>query len=516
MKDKTPQHDPVVTDRYRALFDNSADAILIIEKDKFVDCNQAAVDMLRYTDKNALLQCHPSELSPEYQPDGQRSFDKANKILADVAKSGSQRFEWVHVKSDGELFPVEVLLTAIPGDEGYTLHTVWRDISERKQLEEELRHSQKMEAVGTLAGGIAHDFNNTLVPIVTYSELLATALQDQPEFHEWAREIYRAGTLAATLVNKLLAVSRKDVSQPVIFDLEETTRNLLDLLGKLIGEDITIDFQGTGGELLIRTDPGNVEQIVLNLASNARDALPTGGEIRLTLSSVQRSGRPFASLEMTDDGVGMDVETLEQIFVPYFSTKELGRGTGLGMSMVYELVTKAEGQINARSSPGKGTTIEVLFPIVDRDVGESVGVAREVSRPLDKAEAFADAHILVVEDDAPISRLIRGVLGREGYRVSTASNGIKALKILESETPDLILTDVVMSQMSGPLMVKQMKAKGINIPVVFLSGYTDDRLAAHGFNATKVTLIRKPFTGAVLLGQVKEALASIQTGKSML
>ena len=146
----------------------------------------------------------------------------------------------------------------------------------------------------------------------------------------------------------------------------------------------------------------------------------------------------------------------------------------------------------------------------------SVGVAREASRPLDKAEAFADAHILVVEDDAPISRLIRGVLGREGFRVSTASNGIKALKILESETPDLILTDVVMSQMSGPLMVKQMKAKGINIPVVFLSGYADDRLAAHGFNATKVTLIRKPFTGAVLLGQVKEALASIQAGKSML
>ena len=176
MKDKTPQQDPVVTDRYRVLFDNSADAILIIEKDKFVDCNQAAVDMLRYTDKNALLQCHPSELSPEYQPDGQRSFDKANKILADVAKSGSQRFEWAHVKSDGEVFPVEVLLTAIPGDEDYTLHTVWRDISERKQLEEELRHSQKMEAVGSLAGGIAHDFNNTLVPIVTYSELLATAL----------------------------------------------------------------------------------------------------------------------------------------------------------------------------------------------------------------------------------------------------------------------------------------------------------------------------------------------------
>lgn len=515
MKDVTPQHDPVARDRYRALFDNSADAILIIEKDRFVDCNQAAVDMLRYTDKNSLLQCHPSELSPEYQPDGQRSFDKANNILANVVNCPSQRFEWVHVKSDGELFPVEVLLTAIPAEEGYILHTVWRDISERKQLEKELRHSHKMEVVGNLAGGIAHDFNNMLVPIVVYSDLLARALQDQPTLHEWAREISRAGTLATTLVNKLLTFNRKDVRQPVTLDLEETIKTLLGILSKLIGEDVTVDFQGTGGELWIETDPGDLEQIVLNLASNARDALPRGGEMRLTISSVQRSGRPFASVEMTDNGVGMDAETLKQIFVPFFTTKELGRGTGLGLSTVHELVIKAEGQINVRSSPGKGTTIEVLFPIAVRNVSQSVGVAPEESRPLDDAEAFAGAHILVVEDDAQIARIIRSLLGQEGFRVSPASNGSKALKMLESETPDLILTDVVMSQMSGPLMVKQMNDKGIYIPVVFMSGYTDDRLAAHGFDAKKISLIRKPFTTTILLGQIKKALASTRKRKSM-
>ena len=531
MKDSTPQLHAAAANRYRTLFDHSADALLIIENDKFVDCNQAAVDMLRYPDKNALLQrrpfdlvsysdknalsqCHPADLSPEFQPDGQRSIDKANKILANVVNFPNQRFEWVHVKSDGELFTVEVLLTAIPAAKGYTIHTVWRDLTERKQLEKELRHSQKMEALGNLAGGIAHDFNNILVPIVTYSDLLAEALQGKPELHKWAQEISHAGTLAATLVKKLLTVSRKDIRQPVTLDLEEATKNLLGILRTLVGEDVVVDFHGTRNELWIETDPGDVEQIVLNLASNARDALPKGGKIKLALSSVQRSDGPFASLEMTDNGVGMDAETLEQIFVPFFTTKELGRGTGLGMSTVYELVTKAHGQINVRSSPGKGTTIEALFPIVDREVSESVGVAREASRPFDEAEVFADAQILVVEDDIQIARVIRSVLGKAGFRVSAASNGIQALEILESETPDLILTDVVMSEMSGPLMIKKMNAKGIHVPVVFLSGYPSDHLTAYGFDAKKVALIRKPFIPSTLVNQVREALASARKNKS--
>ena len=515
MKDRTPRYDTVAADRYRALFDNSADAILIMEKDRFVDCNQAAVDMLRCKDKNALLQIHPSEISPEYQPDGQRSFDKANKILANVVNCRSQRFEWVHVKSDGELLPVEVLMTAIPDDEGYTLHIVWRDLSERKRLEKELRHSQKMEALGNLAGGIAHDFNNTLVPIVTYSDLLSMALQDRPELHEWACEISRAGTLATSLVNKLLTVSRKDERLPVTLDLEEAIASALGMICKLIGEDIEVSFQGTGSALWVETDPGDVEQVLLNLASNARDALPTGGKISLTLSKVQHLERPFARLEFTDNGVGMDAETLEQLFVPFFTTKELGSGTGLGMSSVYELVAKAEGQINAQSSVGKGTAIEVLLPIADNDESEPVEVTREETTPFAEAKAIDGAQILVVENDAQIKRLICNLLDQEGFSVRTANNGIKALERLETETPDLILADVVMPQMSGPLMIKRMNARGIYIPVIFLSGYTDDRLIAHGFDAKKISLIRKPFTAAMLVSRVKETLASARKGNSM-
>jgi len=206
-------------DRYRALFENSADAILIIEDDTFVDCNAAAVEMLRCRDKAAVRQTHPSELSPEIQPDGRRSFEKANEMMAIALERGSHRFEWEHLRADGEVFPVEVLLTAVPRDGGHALHTVWRDITDRKRLENELRHAHKMEAVGQLAGGIAHDFNNQLVGILGYAELLASQLQDRPDLLEHVLQIDRAGTRAASLVRQLLVFSHKEVSQPVVVDL---------------------------------------------------------------------------------------------------------------------------------------------------------------------------------------------------------------------------------------------------------------------------------------------------------
>ena len=514
MTGRIPISDPAATDRYRALFDNSADAILIIENDKFVECNQAAVDMLGYQDKKALLQCHPSELSPEYQPDGKRSFDKANEILSKIVHCGSQRFEWDHVKADGTLLPVEVSMTAIPAHEGYTLHIVWRDISERKRLEKELRHSHKMETLGNLAGGIAHDFNNTLVPIVTYSGLLAHSLRDQPKQLNWAQEINRAGKLAAATVKKLLAVSRQDDSVPITLNLEETVRNSMEMLSKLIGEDIKVSFNSSGRTLWVNTDPGDVEQILLNLASNARDALHKGGAITLSLSEVRKSGLHFARMEFTDNGVGMDNKTLEQIFDPFFTTKELGSGTGLGLSSVYELVKNSNGQVNVRSSLGKGTTIELLFPLVEGGNSDTAENAGKRVATVEEFKSTGDAHVLVVEDDAQVMQVICDLLDQRGYSVSTATDGLKALESLETESPNLILADVIMPQMSGPQMIREMNARGIHIPVVLLSGYTDDRLRAHGFDATNVLLIRKPFTASVLLNQVAKTLEMKQQGIS--
>ncbi len=495
-------------DRYQLLFETSADAMLIIEDNRFVDCNQAAVDILGLENKAALLRSHPADLSPPTQPDGRSSADKANEIMANIVHCRSQRFEWDHVRADGTLLPVEVSMTAIPSGDSYTLNIVWRDLSDRRRLEKELQHSQKMEALGSLAGGIAHDFNNTLVPIVTYSDLLARSLQDQPKLENWAQEIGRAGILAGCLVRKLLAVSRQDDRTPETLDLERTVLESLGMLRKLIGEDIEVCFNPTGGPLWVQTSPGDVEQVLLNLAANARDALPAGGTITLTLSVIEQSEQSFARLEFSDNGCGMDPETLENLFVPFFTTKEPGSGTGLGMASVHEVVTKANGKVRAESAVGVGTTIEVLLPVTAHPESESGSVDKEQSSSVDDNGEKQNAHILIVEDDTQIMRVICGVLSDNGYRISAASHGCLGLDAIETNVPDLILTDIIMPQMSGPLMVKEMNARGIHTPVLFLSGYSDRRLRAHGFDPADVSLLRKPFTAGELLAQVRKALAA--------
>ncbi len=497
--------DSVAVDRYRSLFDHSADAILIIENNAFVDCNQAAVDMLEYSDKEALLECHPWDLSPEFQPDGQRSNEKASEILSNIVERGSQIFEWDHRKADGSILPVEVSMTAIPSQSGHTLHIVWRDLSERRRLEKELRHSQKMDAIGSLAGGIAHDFNNTLVPIVSYSELLAHELKDQPTLREWAQEINRAGSLAASTVKKLLAISRREDRRPVKLDLQETTKNCIGMLRKLIGEDIAFQLHQSGGPLWVETDPGDVEHILLNLASNSRDALPSGGAIRLDVSPLRKGKRDFAQLIFRDNGIGMDAATLEQVFTPFFTTKQLGSGTGLGMSSVNELVRKAGGVVNAESSPGKGTTVELSIPMVN-PIDEVSRMSGIPITPSSRDTHRRNARILIVEDDFPIMQLLCSMLKQEGYHICTADDGETALEVLETETPDLILTDVVMPKMSGPSMIRELNQRGIHIPVLFLSGYTDDWLTAHGFDASSISFIQKPFTSELVLHRVREAL----------
>lgn len=210
----------------------------------------------------------------------------------------------------------------------------------------------------------------------------------------------------------------------------------------------------------------------------------------------------------------MDAQTLAQVFVPFFTTKELGSGTGLGMSLVYELVKKANARIDARSAPGQGTTVEVLFPIVEGHVGETTGAAGAQVGGIDEVVAKEDARILVVEDDIQIMRLLSDLLDREGFSVCRASDGIKALEILEIVSPDLILCDVIMPRMSGPQMVREMNARGMHVPVIFMSGYTDDRLTALDFDPVSVSLVRKPFTAGVLLGRVRQALASERSGPS--
>jgi len=494
--------------RYRALFENTADAILIIVGDKFVDCNQAAVDMLRARDKKQVLQTHPSELSPEYQSDGRLSFEKANELMAIALERGSHRFEWDHVRTDGEVFPVEVLLTAIPSDDGFELHTVWRDITERKKLETELRHSQKVETIGKLVGGIAHDFNNQLVPILGYVELLEEALQDRDDLLESVTSIRDAGVRAASLIKQLMVFSYKDTRKAEIIDLKATVEILLGMITTLIGEDIRLRYSGSGDALPVRINPGEIEQIVLNLATNARDAMPTGGEIELTVAEVTKQGSTFALLQVADSGTGMDDATLAQVFEPFFTTKEQGYGTGLGLSTLHSIVNQVNGSIDVITDPGKGSRFDIFLPCADGMVTSNPEQERteSPSPPPETEHAEVSGHILLAEDNEPVADFISGILRREGYKVTHAADGRQALSAIKNQDFDLILTDIIMPDMSGPEMIRALGKDDDIPPVVFMSGYTDDRLAAYGFNAADVSLLQKPFSYGELLSVVADAL----------
>ena len=278
-------------DPYRELFERSADAILIIEGETFVDCNDATVEMLRYRSREQMLQTHPSELSPSHQPDGRKSFEKANEMIAIAFDRGSHRFEWNHVRADGELFPVEVLLTTVAEPGRRTLHVVWRDITDRKRLEEELRHAQKMEAIGKLTGGIAHDFNNLLVAVLGHSDLLEPLLEGLPEAQEHVAGIRYAGESAAGLVRQLLAFGRKQRLSSVPFDLNELVRATGTLLQRVIGEQIVLVTSLDDEPVPTKADRGQLEQVLLNLAANGRDAMLDGGELRIETGCVRQHSR---------------------------------------------------------------------------------------------------------------------------------------------------------------------------------------------------------------------------------
>ncbi len=498
-------------DRYRLLFENSPDSLMIIEGDRFTDCNQAAVKMFRFTNKSEIIDRHPSEISPEYQPDGRLSAEKADEILARLVDEPYQCFEWTHIKSDGTLFPVEVSLLLLPGEHGPVLHTSLRDISGRKLLEKELRHSQKMDAIGKLAGGIAHDINNQLVPIIGYADMLAERLKGDDTTCEWAGEINRAARMAAVVIRKLLAISRKDQGEMVTLELGETVSSLLGMLSKLIGDDIRIDFQPPPKPLWVRVGAGDIEQILLNLASNSRDALPQGGVITVALAHADGTGGRQAHLRFADDGAGMDGETLANVFEPFFTTKALGAGTGLGLSTVYDLVTAVGGGIEATSDPGTGTTFDVHLPVYDENTGADAKAGLKRVQP--PTPSVLRGRILVVEDNEVVSRFAKRALELRGFSVIVADNAEEALESVSRDVPDLILSDVIMPGISGPQMIKKLEASGVCLPVVFMSGYTDDRLTKLGLDTSAVTLIRKPFSEAGLTEAIEDALSASRSSQ---
>jgi PAS domain S-box-containing protein len=384
----------------------------------------------------------------------------------------------------------------------------------RRKLEEQLQHSQKMEALGRLAGGIAHDFNNLLTGMMAFSELLIEHLPADDPLREGAEEARRSCERSALLTRQLLAVSRRQVLDPVVLDLSDTIADMSRMLGRLIGEDIELVTRLDPSLRNIKADPGKVEQVVLNLAVNARDAMPAGGRLTIETANVdvdadyaaQHSGMEagaYVMLAVSDTGVGMDAETLGHIFEPFFTTKERGKGTGLGLSTVYGIVKQSGASIWVYSEPGQGATFKIYFPAV----AEALSSA-ERGGPEETGVAGGSERVLVVEDDAAVRLTVCRILRGHGYEVRDAASGPEALATLgaDSREIDLLLSDVVMPQMSGPDLAREVVAARPGVRVLYMSAHMDDALVHRGVLDAQSAFLEKPFTRAQLLGKVRKVL----------
>jgi PAS domain S-box-containing protein len=371
------------------------------------------------------------------------------------------------------------------------------DSTDVRRLEEELRQSQKMEAVGRLAGGIAHDFNNLLTAITGYGEL-ALAKLEEPEVREHVFEMKRAGDRAAALTKQLLAFSRRQVLQPEIVDPNATIADLEGLLDRLLGEQIELVTYLDPAVGQTKADPGQLQQVVMNLALNARDALPRGGRLTISTANVTVDGVDYVELAVADDGMGMDHATLEQAFEPFFTTKPLGEGTGLGLATVYGIVKQSGGDVVASSAPGVGTTVRVLLPLAG-------GCPAEVEEQAAASEAPWAATVLLVEDEQIVRRLLATMLDDAGYRVLEAEDAEEAIAYADTEDRvDVLLTDVVMPGMSGPELAEHLTERWAGLRVLFVSGYTAEAIEKHGQISPGTSFLQKPFTRAQLTRALQE------------
>jgi signal transduction histidine kinase/ActR/RegA family two-component response regulator len=424
--------------------------------------------------------------------------------------SGQARYR--HKDSSWRIFDGNMInLLDLPGIEGIVVNL--RDVTEQSALEGELRQAQKMESVGQLAGGVAHDFNNLLTVITGRIDFLIGASNINEEQETDLSEIKKAAERAAGLTRQLLAFSRKQLLQPRVLDLNRTLDEFEPMLRRLIGEDIRIRIEH-GHELgSVSADPGQLQQILMNLALNARDAMPAGGVITFrTANETARNGAgsppmqvepgEYVMLEVADTGLGMDSATQARIFEPFFTTKGQGKGTGLGLSTVYGIVKQSGGGISVASTLEAGTVFRVYFP---RTAGYVLADAAEARRDLSLSGTET---ILLVEDETSVRNLVERVLKSRGYDVLAAEDGVNALRLASDSSlaVDLVLTDIVMPEMSGRELVEALHDGRPALRVLYMSGYTDDEIVRRGLNDPGMSFIQKPFTAENLAMQVRKAL----------
>jgi PAS domain S-box-containing protein len=495
-----------VVSEWQSTFDAVPDGVCLINRDGTVRrCNRAMGQILGSQSESLIGRPLQEIVRAAVQASGVAPkitlVDELTQLEGEVTIGG----RWYNIRTSSVL--------SEPGAVG-GLAQIWEDVTDHRRAEEQLRQAQKMEAVGRLAGGIAHDFNNILTIINGLTELVMTSTAADSPTMKHLHQIARAGDRAAALTRQLLAFSRKQILQPVVLDLNALIVEAVRMLQRLLGEHIDLTTTLDPDLYRVKADPGQIEQILVNLLVNARDAMPQGGSIRLQTYNVELD-EPFARereevrpgsyvmLAVTDTGCGMDEATRLRIFEPFFTTKEVGHGTGLGLAMVYGIVKQSGGHIDVYSEPGRGTSFKVYLP--------RAGASSEGQAVLNFAQPCRGTEtILVVEDDEAIRNMVRIALQSHGYTVLEAANGAVGLRIgQEWGGPiHLLVTDMIMPGISGRQLAAALVAARPDLKVLFFSGYTEDIMLRNGLLRPGIAFLQKPFTPTVLARKVRDTLDS--------
>ena len=497
--------------RLALIIDSSDDAIISKDLDGTITSwNKGAERIYGYTPEEVVGK-NISLLAPQDRP------DEIPEILKQIAQGESiEHYESVRLTKDGRHLDVSISVSPLRDAKGDIVgaSAIARDITAQKRAEGAVHQSQKMEAIGRLAGGVAHDFNNILGIISACAEFMSDRVDPAAEPSEYVENIKKATERGAALTRQLLTFSRSSAIRPRVLDLNERLKEVSKLLRPLMGDDVEILVVSKSPAAVVEADPGQLDQIVVNLAVNARDAMPHGGKFILETRATRfdeafaeqhqnmAAGR-YVVLAVSDTGSGMDEATVSRVFEPFFTTKEMGKGTGLGLATVYGIVKQSAGHILVYSEPGHGTTFKIYLPSADHKIGLESKPEVETVAP-----KRLGTTILLVEDDEIMRSLTRKLLQEHGYTVVEADDGKSALEWAESHPGpiDLLLTDVVMRRMSGPELVERLSASHPNLQVVYMSGYTGELIAEREVLKRGITLLEKPFTRTALLNTIHTTL----------
>lgn len=504
-------------ERYRDYFENAKDAIYVHDlTGHYIMVNKAGEELIGYS-RDEILQMRISDVVPRHYLD--QIHTRLKEKLADHSLT---IYECEAIRKDGSRVPIEVSSRLIyENGVPVAVQGSARDITERKRAEEALRasqlqlqQSQKLEAIGQLAGGVAHDFNNMLTAIMGYTDLSLRRVGLENPIRRNLEETKKAAERAASLVRQLLAFSRKQILEPKVLDLNEVVKDMQKMLTRLIGENIKLATRLETDLGSVKADPCQVEQIIVNLVVNARDAMPRGGRVTIETANISLDAQTAAKhvavipgeyvmLAVSDTGNGMDQETQARIFEPFFTTKEVGKGTGLGLSTVYGIVKQSGGNIWVYSEAGFGTVFKIYLPRIDDATANNIAKQAQESNAPRGTET-----ILLVEDEDVVRGLTRKILMQAGYNVLDARSGDEAIRLCATHAGpiDLLLTDVVMPEVSGKEVADRLLELRPTTRVLFMSGYTDEAIVQHGVLDANVKFIQKPFTWVGLTKKVGEVL----------